>query len=292
MGYPTGRYEAQRGWPLGYTSGTATLPYLLGTSHLHKPIFCSTMASAKDTTPVLTSEQDAVQLLASLPVRRQLSQTLDIDELSQLSSLLMEFLKSPNVRKAPSKGHLTTAVNALLQPGASPVSPKWKKPQLAGVLQRWVDEAQLLQNPEHQGKLYLEVKSTKGKKYKKVDLNKAIFTQEDDGSLTTFALSSPDSRTKADNGFEPMPLTQPTIDEALLAAMDLSPPEIGTPSSLRTPDATQVRRVHDVARLNELMELANNETPAAGSDNGDREHSPAEILRTGGPGIGFYELIT
>ena len=243
------------------------------------------MASSKDSAPVLTNEQDAIQLLTTLPVRRQLSQPFDVDELGQLSVLLMDFLKSPDVRKAPSKGHLTTAVNALLQPGARLVSPKWNKPQLAGVLQRWVDEAQALQNPENQGKLFLEVKSTKGKKYKEVDLTKAIFTHEEDGSLMTFALSSPDSRKKANAGDEPVPLTQPEIDEDFLASLEFSPVPMGASSSANTPIGSQVRRVNDVSRLNELMELANTETAEPGSEDGGREHSP-----TGNSKTGLYKL--
>ena len=258
-----------------------TLLFTRNPSPLQANFLLSYMASTKDTTPILTGEQDALQLLISLPARRQLSQSLNSDELGQLSFLLMEFLKSPDVRKAPSKGHLTIAVNALLLPGAKPVSPKWNKPQLAGVLQRWVDEAQVLPNPEHQQKLYLEVKSTNGR-HKEIDLNKAIFTHEEDGSLATFALSSPDSRKSADEGVEPVPLTQPQLDDAILASLEFSPVPMGTPSSIRTSASSQIRRVHNVARLNELMELANScETAGAGSEAGEGEPSPTENPKTG-----------
>ena len=151
------------------------------------------------------------------------------------------------------------------------VSPKFNKPQLAAVLQRWVQEALLLDPSTDQNKLYVEIKSMK-QKQRQVDLTKAIYIEEDDGSVATFAISSPQGPKKPRKHEEPdqsspgfdiiagFPVTPEPDDHTIfdppstrtlaaastgviaeiesLAAIDISDPGVSTPceETAREPD--------------------------------------------------------
>ena len=147
-------------------------------------------------------------------------------------------------------------------PGASPVSSKWNKPQLAGVPQRCIDETQVLPNPEQQHKLYLEVKSTSGRH----KVNK-IFTHEE-GYLRRILTKV---QTKGLSQFH------------LLNRKLTNPFWLRWTSSVQYRTSTsKIRRVHNVDLLNELMELVNNcETAGIGSEDGDEESFPSENPKTG-----------
>ena len=94
------------------------------------------------------------------------------------------YIDSPDSRSAPSKNEMMAAVNALLPPNASLVSAKFNKSQLAGALHRWAQEAALLEPPSLQSKLFIEMKFIRGSR-KHVDLSKAIYVYEDDGSVAS-----------------------------------------------------------------------------------------------------------
>ena len=197
--------------------------------------------------PVLSNSQDALNILSSLAVRRHTKSVLDSDELKQVEALLQNFIKSPALRTAPSKNLLMAAVNALLPQGATLVSSKFNKPQLAAVLQRWVHEAELLAQPEMQNKLYIEIKLLTGSK-RDIDLSQAIYIEEDDGSVAAFSISSPD-HTTSDNQLE-VPLTNPG---SFLAELSMTPRPIGgTPTSIATSASSFARQTNGAASLQTL----------------------------------------
>ena len=142
---------------------------------------------------------------------------------------------------------MLVAVSALLQKPGN-VSSKWSKPQLAEVLMRWTKEAMSLSPPSQQSKLFVELKSFKGKR-KNVDLSTAIFIEDDDGSVATFSISSPSSNQRIST---PLNLSQRRVDFDLVDGLSAisRPPE--TPNSISTSASSFARRLDQVASLSEL----------------------------------------
>ena len=102
---------------------------------------------------------------------------------------MQAFIDSPAPRSAPSKNEMMVAVNALLPKGGH-VSAKFSKTHLAGALQRWAQEAELLDPPSLQKKLFIELKFIRGSR-KHVDLSSAIYVEQDDGSVAALEINSP-----------------------------------------------------------------------------------------------------
>ena len=125
--------------------------------------------SRAETVPQVSDEDQAVQILVNLAARRQRSRVLSKNELRLIANLLQNFIDSATLRTAPTKSQMLVAVSALLQTPGN-VSSKWSKPQLAEVLMRWTNEAMSLSPPSLQSKLFVELKSFKGKR-KNVDCN-------------------------------------------------------------------------------------------------------------------------
>ena len=119
--------------------------------------------SNAETVPQISDEDQAgVQILVNLAARRQRSRILSKDELRLISNLLQNFIDSATLRTAPTKSQMLVAVSALLQSPGN-ISSKWSKPQLAEVLMRWTKAVMSLFPPSLQSKLFVELKSFKGK---------------------------------------------------------------------------------------------------------------------------------
>ena len=207
----------------------------------------STSSSDAKQVPVLTDTQDALNLLANLAFRRREKSILNAGELKQIDALLRNFLLSPALRTAPSKNQLLAAVNALLPQGASMVSTKFNKPQLAAVLQKWVHEAELLSQPETQNKLFIEIKLINGSK-RNIDLSQAIYIEEDDGSVAALSISSPGRSARDDQAKAPI-----SHAASFLADFPMTPRTIeDTPTSVATSASSFARQVHGVASLQTL----------------------------------------
>ena len=232
--------------------------------------------------PVLSPDQDAVQLLLALPSRRHQRQVLDQGELKQIGKLLTEFINSPARRTAPSKAQLTVAVNALLPSIEMHVSPKFNKPQLAAVLQRWVQEALLLAPSTDQNNLYVEIKSMKSNT-RKVDLTKAIYIEEDDGSVATFSISSPESAKKAQctNG-----TTQPSPGLDLITAFPITPEPMDLPTFVPASTDTIGSRANGV--IDEIVSLAAIGTSDPGVSSPGEETARARDLDSPRPGAHIF----
>ena len=202
--------------------------------------------------PVLSKKQDAISLLNSLDFRRRTGSILSSDELSQIEKLMKAFIDSPATRTAPSKQQLTAAVNALLMPNANLVSSKFNKSHLAGALLRWTQEAALLDLPSKQAKLCIEMRFIRGSR-KHVDLSKAIYIEEDDGSVAALSICSPEPSQRY---AEAPPPSQPMDD--FLQSLPEAPNSIGlTPISTATSASSFARRIGTVASLPELATIGN-----------------------------------
>ena len=230
--------------------------------------------------PLLSVEDDAVRLLLSLPLRRQEGRIFVISELKQIAYLLGDFDKSTKLRSAPSKQQLTVAVNALLPPNCKAVSVRWRKPQLVEVLQRWISEALVLVPFDLQAKLFVEVKPAKGKR-NLINLDEAIFVEEQDGSVSVFSLSSPQKGPKPE-----IPLSQPNPEPQTSPAAQSEIPQadpFGTPDSGVTSASSFARQLRCVG--DDSPNLAPHGEIDPGVDlTGDRENSrpPAAIEANGG----------
>lgn len=197
--------------------------------------------------PQISEEDQAVQILVNLAARRQRSRVLSENELRLISDLLQNFIDSATLRTAPTKSQMLVAVSALLQKPGN-VSSKWSKPQLAEVLMRWTKEAMSLSPPSQQSKLFVELKSFKGKR-KNVDLSTAIFIEDDDGSVATFSISSPSSNQRIST---PLNLSQRRVDFDLVDGLSaISRPPV-TPNSISTSASSFARRLDQVASFSEL----------------------------------------
>ena len=196
--------------------------------------------------PVLSDQQDALALLDSLAIRRHNLVILSPDELKQVDRLMQSFIDSPASRSAPSKNAMMVAVNALLPKGVTHVSAKFSKTHLAGALQRWAQEAELLTPPSLQKKLFIELKFIRGSR-KHVDLSKAIYVEQDDGSVAALEISSP--ARAANDRIDDIPTSQP-VDDFL---QDISPiPIDATPISTATSASSFARRMNDAASFGTL----------------------------------------
>ena len=219
--------------------------------------------------PVLSEKQDTISLLNSLDFRRRTGSILSSDELSQIEKLMKAFIDSPATRTAPSKQQLTAAVNALLTRNASLVSSKFNKCHLAGALHRWAQEAALLDPPFKQAKLFIEMRFIRGSR-KHVDLSKAIYTEEDDGSVAALSICSPGPLHHED---EAPPPSQP-MDDFLQSIPDTPNPAGLTPLSIATSASSFARRIGTVASLPELAPIGNSD-PGVNPENAPPPEVPA-----------------
>jgi len=197
------------------------------------------------TPPLLCVEDDAVRLLLSLPLRRQEGKIFVISELKQIAYLLGDFDKSTKLRSAPSKQQLTVAVNALLPPNCKAVSVRWRKPQLVEVVQRWISEALVLVPFDLQAKLFVEVKPVKGKR-KLINLDEAIFVEEQDGSVSVFSIYSPQKGPKPEIPLsqpDPVPQISPDVQSVIPQSDPFGTPDSGVTSA--SSFARQLRCVGD-----------------------------------------------
>ena len=193
-------------------------------------------------------DQDALDLLESLSFRRRSKHMLDDMELAKLYALLQHFMESPALRTAPSKNQLMAAVNALLPANAAMISTKFNKPQLAAVLHKWVQEAQLLDDASLQQKLFVEIKTIRGNR-KHINLAEAIFIEEDDGSVAALSISSPGPSTSKQHRGK-VPIVQ---DENFLADFSATPLRLAsTPSSIATSASSFARQANGAGSLQTL----------------------------------------
>ena len=167
---------------------------------------------------------------------------------------------------------MLVAVSALLQSPGN-VSSKWSKPQLAEVLMRWTKEALRLSPPSLQSRLFVQMKSFRGKR-KNVDLSDAIFIEEDDGSVAEFSIASPDAARQIST---PLSLSQRRVDFDLADGLSLTPKPFQTPNSISTSASSFARRLDQVA---DLSLLAAN----PGADPGVRVQG-GETARTDDPAL-------
>ena len=198
--------------------------------------------SRAEAVPQVSEEAQAVQILVNLAARRQRSRVLSKSELRLIANLLQNFIDSATLRTAPTKSQMLVAVSALLQTPGN-VSSKWSKPQLAEVLMRWTNEALSLSPPSLQSKLFVALKSFKGKR-KNVDLSTAIFIEDDDGSVATFSISSPSSAQRIST---PLNLSQRCVDFDLVDGLSAvsRPPQ--TPNSISTSASSFARRLDQIS---------------------------------------------
>ena len=183
-----------------------------------------------------------MQILVNLAARRQRSSVLSKNELQLIiADLMKNFINSSTLRTAPTKSQMLVAVSALLQTPGN-VSSKWSKPQLAEVLMRWINEASSLSPPSLQSKLFVQMKSFKGKR-KNVDLSDAIFIEEDDGSVAEFSISSPAARRHIST---PLNLSQRRVDFDLIDGLASTPKPFQTPNSISTSASSFARRLDQV----------------------------------------------
>ena len=203
--------------------------------------------------PILSQQQDALVLLNSLSFRRRTGPILTADELKQVDKLMQSYIDSPASRSALSKNQMMAAVNALLPKGASMVSAKFNKSQLAGALQRWTQEAAELAPPTLQEKLFIELKFIRGSR-KHVDLSQAIYIEQDDGSVAALEISSPGPN--PNDRVDDIPLSQ----SAASFLPDISPiPLDGTPFSTATSASSFARRMNGAASFQTLAATETND---------------------------------
>ena len=201
--------------------------------------------------PTLSPTQDAVNLLVSLPAKRAQSVILAHSELSQIRDLLCEYDSSSSRRAAPSKAQLHAAVSALLHPKANKLSQKWNKGQLAAVLGRWVQEALSIQKPELQLKLCLEINPA-GQREPGV-----LYIEEDDGSVATFAINSPNKPARETIRMRNVPTPPTDVDDEdpshvpTPSTSEIGP--LGTPSSVATSATSFMRQLDEVAGPNGFL---------------------------------------
>ena len=236
--------------------------------------------------PATTPEQDAVNVLLNLPNYRRQRLALTQQELKQVDKLLQDFLMSPARRTAPSKPQLTVAVDALLPSIDMHVSPKFNKPQLAAVVQRWVQEALLLDPTTDQNKLYVEIKSMNSAQ-REVDLSKAIYIEEDDGSVATFAISSPEP-TQKDPAMSDHARTSPGFD--IIKAFPVTPDPADHTTFLPECTATVAASPNNVIQEIESLAAINLADPGVGTPVGETARAPD--VRSSGPGHEKWSNLT
>ena len=240
--------------PEGSCGPKGTLRYLQGTSrHFDQDrqsfLFAAAISNAPPPVPKLSQTQDAVNILLALPDKRKAGVLLSSAELEQVESLLRSFVSSPNPRAAPSKLQLHAAVSSLLHSSSAKLSQKWNKTQLSTVLHRWVAEALELDDQSLQPALVLEIRTSKKGKNK---LAHEIFVEEDDGSVATFKISSPE---KASASSRPPTRTPGAV--APPSEAEIGP--LGTPSSVATSATAFMRELSDLAVGADLAAM--NQTP-------------------------------
>ena len=223
--------------------------------------------------PVLSPEQDAVNILLNLPAHRRQRLALSKQELKQVDKLLQDFIMSPARRTAPSKPQLTVAVNELLPSIDMHVSPKFNKPQLAAVLQRWVQEALLLDPTTDQNKLYVEIKSMKTKQ-REVDMFKAIYIEEDDGSIATFSISSPEQTRKQKPTAD---TSKPSPGFDFISAFPISPEPADHTTFMPGSTSTIAERANGVANEIEALAAIDLSEPGVNAPSGETAREQSSV---------------
>ena len=216
--------------------------------------------STPKTTPPPSSPElkRAVKALESFQHLRNVKQPFDLETLENVGELLENFIKSPNNKTPPGKRPLRSATAALLHPNARPLSEKWTKPQLAAALQQWVMQALLLPEPHLQNNLYLEIirSSTKPK-----HCEHTVFREDEDGSIASFALASPELPAKKSQKRKGKPKAKKAKSKETPASAlpSAAPAESGvSPVSLHSASSF-MRELEDLAKDVETVHLANSE---------------------------------
>ena len=148
------------------------------------------------------------------------------------------------------------------------VSAKFNKSQLVGALKRWTQEAAELAPPTLQEKLFIELKFIRGSR-KHVDLSKAIYIEQDDGSVAALEISSPGPN--PNDRVDDIPLSQ----SAASFLPDISPiPLDGTPFSTATSASSFARRMNGAASFQTLAATETND-PGVPEENAPPPAVPA-----------------
>ena len=84
---------------------------------------------------------------------------LTANNIKQIHMLMVHYLASPSRLERPLKLQLTSAVRALMRPGAGKLSRNWTKTHLATAIKRWSGKA-LQTDPEAAARdLFIDIKS-------------------------------------------------------------------------------------------------------------------------------------
>ena len=222
---------------------------LLTSILLFKTKFFAPMSTSASNSS-LPAELDPTALLEEFPTRRAGHAAFSAPELRAVLALLDAYVASTSKRTAPTKPQLTAAVISLLPPSANSLSSKWSKNQLAYAMRKWIVEAEAL-GPEHkQYDLFLEVRTSSADPKM---LDHTVFILEDDGSVATFSVASPQpidppaSATEGESSAQveenaEEPGTENNVHDGALAT------DLFSPNSIATSASSFVRH------LNELVE--------------------------------------